>query len=111
MYQFDTTPPSGNIRTDILRLRALAQDLEYACAGKHPRDRLIDEAPVLHNWRLAYRTEICLVGNVTGHPDMGYGHLAKTSGLWLLSKKLGYARTLSRFYSLGCPAADLKEHN
>lgn len=105
MYVFDRKPPAGAILLDIDRLRAIADDLELAHAGNHPSKRLISEAPVIEDWQIAYRKEVCLVGKVAGHPEIGNGRLTWTSGLWLLSRELGYARTLSRFYALGQPAA------
>lgn len=104
MYVFDHKPPTGTISRDIDRLRGLADDLENAHAGKHPGSRLIERAPILENWQLAWRGEICLVGNVAGHPEIDNGRLTRTSGLWLLSRNFGYARSLSRFYALGDPA-------
>lgn len=105
MYEFEAKPPSGNIRFDIERLASLARDLERARNGQHPSRRLINDAPVLDNWHVAYREEICLVGTVNGHPAIADGRQNMTSGLWLLSRQHGYARTLSRWYELGRPAA------
>lgn len=105
MYTFDSKPPEGNIKLAIDRLQRLARDLERARQGHHPSQRELDRAPLLENWQYAYRAEICLVGTVSGHPEITDNHLNKTSGLWLLSRDRGYARTHSRFYVLGRPAA------
>lgn len=110
MYVFDHKPPTVTILRDIDRLRGLAADLENAHVGKHPANTLIERAPILENWQLAWRGEICLVGKVAEHPEIESGRLARTSGLWLLSRNLGYARSLSRFYALGNPAPDLYAH-
>lgn len=106
MYRFERTPPAGNIKDMINRLRRLADDLERACNGEHPDKYEIERAPVLEAWQYGYRPEMCLYGKVSGHPDIMDGRLDRTSGLWLISREFGYARTLSRFYALGSPNAD-----
>jgi hypothetical protein len=106
MYQFESKPPFRNIQVDIDRLKSLVSDLERARDGEHPDRRLIEAAPILDNWQLAHRNELCLVGTVSGHPKITNGRANLTSGLWLLSRQHGYARTLSRWYELGRQASD-----
>lgn len=106
MYQFERTPPAGNIKDVIDRLQRLANDLEHASKGKHPGKRELERAPVLDDWQFGYRTEMCLYGTVSRHPEIKDGRLNRTSGLWLLSREVGYARTLTRLYALGRPADD-----
>lgn len=104
MHQFERTPPAGKIKDVIDRLRSLANDLERASKGKHPGKRDLERAPVLDDWQFGYRAEMCLHGTVNGHPDIKDGRTNRTSGLWLISREYGYARTLSRLYALGRPA-------
>lgn len=106
MYQFERTPPAGNIKDMIDRLRSLADDLERASEGKHPSEHILEHAPVLNDWQFGYRPEMCLYGTVSGHPDITDGRLNRTSGLWLISREFGYARTLSRVYALASPNED-----
>jgi hypothetical protein len=95
------------LRAEIDRLENLAADLEFVSrtpplsldqtlAGAHPN------APILENWRLAVRPVPCLVGLSSGHPRLpGDRRSIVTSELFLLSEKLGWARSFSRWYRLG----------
>lgn len=106
MFIINGHSPNPKLDFEIARLKALVTDLERARNGQHPSRQVIAHAPFLHNWQLAHRQEPCLMGTVTGHPTIKNDRRAMTSGLWLLSPALGYARTISRFYALGQPAAE-----
>ncbi|MGM5035013.1 DUF6634 family protein [Tardiphaga sp. 803_E3_N1_3] len=96
--------PSPQLDVEINLLRELLRDLERVRVGQHPGRQVLDDAPVLENWKVTVRTEPCLTGIVRGHPRIQDRRSAITSQLWLLAPELGYARTLSRFYALGEPA-------
>uniref|UniRef100_E6VQ05 Uncharacterized protein n=1 Tax=Rhodopseudomonas palustris (strain DX-1) TaxID=652103 RepID=E6VQ05_RHOPX len=102
--------PVPELRSDIERLRRLLEDLESIRRGDHPSAGRIAKAPVLNNWEMAQRLELCLSGVVNGHPIITDDKEAYTSALWVISPELGYARTFSRLYKLGAPFADPSLH-
>ena len=93
----------GNIDHEIERLETLLADLKRLRALDFPTPEQLETAPIIDQWALTTRTEPCLVGSVHGHPRLR-GGLAMTSGLWVWSSSLGWARTMSRYYRLGRPA-------
>ena len=67
--------------------------------GEHPD---LATAPVLRNWHPASRQQIALEGVIHGHPRIGEGRSELTSEVFALARDGKWARTLSRFYRLGC---------
>lgn len=93
------------IRAEIERLEELTAALEVTCMP-FPMDQLLArsqaDAPILDQWRFAFRPAPCLVGLSTGHPRLpGDGRSIVTSEIFLISTELGWARSLSRWYRLG----------
>lgn len=86
-------------------LRSLAEDLQRVEQGFRPDLTDLEDAPFLDEYVVTTRVMPVLAGNVRGHPLLG-DTFVNTSGLWMLSPTLGWARTLSRFYRLGRPAGD-----
>lgn len=100
--------PSGEltqIEDHLDRLRRLVADVEALASGRHPGAAAFATAPVIENWALATRWVPCLTGQFLGHPTIRSGRAGRTSDLWVHAPSLGYARTLSRLYRLGHPAA------
>lgn len=83
------------------RHRRLADDLERIAGGNHPDADELRHAPLLTEWRLCLAPGPHLVGIVHGHPVIPDRHVCRTSELFTLDPKSGYARTRSRFYRLG----------
>jgi hypothetical protein len=112
VHRFGKQFPDGvraSIRAEIDRLERLAADLEIVSGlGLFPLDILLarsqPNAPILDEWRLAFRPVVCLEGRATGHPELpGDRRSIVTSEIYLLSEEIGWARSLSRFYRLGRP--------
>jgi hypothetical protein len=98
----------ARVKAEIDRLEGLARDLRRMLAEGPPRLGEHD-APIIHAWDYGLRQELCLTGRVTGHPDPmvgGPGKVTVTSGLWVLDRTKGFARTLSRWYRLGNEAEE-----
>lgn len=91
------------VEREAERLESLARDLRALLADGPPRVGDHADAPVIHGWDYALRQDLCLSGTVTGHPAGigGKGRITVTSGLWVLDRTRGFARTLSRWYRLG----------
>jgi hypothetical protein len=88
---------------DILeKLTRLQKDLATLQEGGGPTEEELAEAPVLTQWRLAKRPQICLEGIGIGHPLLGTTTIL-TSGLYAINVNRGWARTYSRFYRLALP--------
>jgi Family of unknown function (DUF6634) len=98
--------PDDLFVSEMERIAALAADMERIRRGLRPEAMSVGEAPVLDRWVLGQTIVPCLVGLSTGHPRLaGENRLIVTSDLWLLSEDRSWARTLSRWYRLGRPAA------
>lgn len=70
-----------------------------------PSPTILEDAPVIDRWAIAYTAVPCLAGHVTGHPVLeGRDRRIATSQVWLISSDLEWARTHSRWYRLGRPA-------
>ncbi len=92
--------------TEIVRLEALVADLWHVSIHRRPEQAATRGAPILEDWRLAFRPMPCLVGLATGHPKLpGFKREVVTSSLWMLSAQLGLGRTESRWYQLGRAAS------
>lgn len=76
-------------------------------AGTAPDPEELAAAPRLVDWRRAVvpTIEAALVGRVAGHPLLPGSRKVITSRLLVLAETAGWARTLSRLYRLGPPAA------
>ena len=100
----DTAEQDTAFDRELARLSALVIDMEKIRSGVPP-ERLAQGAPILDHWVMTHRSEVCLAGLSTGHPRLtGTNRPIVTSDLWLVSKDLQWARTLSRWYRLGRPA-------
>ena len=96
--------PEPRFAFEMERVKSLATDMERIHRGVAPEKVTDGEAPLLDRWVLGRRTVPCLMGLSTGHPELpGQGRVITTSDLWLLSRDMGWARTLSRWYRLGRP--------
>ncbi len=93
----------SQLEHEIRRLTKLVEDLVHIRDGKPPNEEALQAAPHLEGWALRWRTVPCLTGLVSGHPHIEDGDNCTTTEVWALAPKLGYARTTSRFYSLGRP--------
>lgn len=89
----------AEMRRQFRLVQKLAADLELLRLGIGPLADELASAPRIDNWQFAARAEVALQGEISGHPLISGP--AVTSGLYLLDKERGFARTLSRFYTLG----------
>ena len=87
-----------------MRLRVLSEDLLLLAEGLAPSSTDLDAAPYIEGWSIVPRAELALQGTVEGHPLIAAGPVL-TSGLYVLDREAGFARTLSRFYRLGREAS------
>lgn len=85
----------------IEKLQALLDDLIAIGEGDLPGQDRLEDAPLIDNWYLATRQIVCLRGEISGHPRLGYAPHGITSDLWLLAPQRRFARTISRYYRLG----------
>jgi hypothetical protein len=90
----------GDIQAEIVRLESLLADLRHVADGHLPTEANISSAPIIDRWATATRPEVCLIGEVHGHPNCA-GPMSVTSGLQIFSPEYGWARTGSRFFRLG----------
>ncbi|NEK17459.1 hypothetical protein GR257_21760 [Rhizobium leguminosarum] len=89
----------GMDRYDLInRLRSVADDLE---AVDKERSGIIPKAVLIRNWALAQRTVPCLIGNATGHPEIGNDRPTFSSPIYYIDNERRIARTFSRWYRLG----------
>ncbi|SDD49272.1 DUF6634 family protein [Belnapia rosea] len=95
---------SGDVEAEARRLEALAADMRRFGAPTPPSVEELAAAPLLEAWSVSARPTLCLVGMVTGHPELR-GPRCQTSDLWAFAPVLGWARTLNRLYRLGAPHA------
>ncbi len=97
----------GDISDEISRLKTLVADLERLASGEMPTERQLAAAPLLDNYVPATRSMLCLAGCCTDHPHVS-GPIITTTEIWVLAPELGWCRTLSRYYRLGHPAAEIR---
>ncbi|WP_048709321.1 DUF6634 family protein [Microvirga massiliensis] len=95
-------------RTGRERQAALEADLARLRAGVLPNETELQDAPVLHDWRLVIRAGEplpSLTGILAGaHPHATPGRRIVTSMVAALDiQNRHWARTVSRFYVLGPP--------
>jgi len=90
----------GDLAFEIARLETLLADLERVGNGTLPTPEQLARAPLLDPFGFGTRELPCLVGGNHGHPVLR-GPMIRTTELWMFAPRLGWARTLSRFYRLG----------
>lgn len=90
----------GDLPQEIFRLKDLLVALEGIGSGLAPSTSELDEAPIIDHWVEATRPQLCLAGQIYGHPTVR-GPLGITSEVWAMAPELGWVRTYSRFYRLG----------
>lgn len=83
----------------VAKLRALADDIERLAMFR-PRE-VLDDAPVLDDWRVTTRQVTALSGIVTSHPILGLRRAIITSEVYAFNPRAKWARTYSRYYRLG----------
>ncbi len=92
-----TTAFSAEARRAAMQRARIA--LDEATTG--PSEAVLADAPRLSLWQpLLMGRDVCLAGEVTGHPHLAADFIT-TSPLIALCPKLAWARTMSRFYRLG----------
>ncbi len=106
---FLTPSVVSRLREDAAKLERLAADLRRIADGTAPTAADLEAAPVIEGWTRSMLILPCLVGRVTGHPEIGSGRVTRTSDVWHSDPLGGWVRTLSRFYRLGRPAATTPE--
>lgn len=96
----------------LQRLSGLVADMQLVRQGASPETTARGEAPILNHWNLAQRPVRCLAGHSTGHPRLaGASRAIATPDLWQMSEDRTWARTLSRWYRLGCPDGHPGDHS
>jgi hypothetical protein len=101
--QFPFLDPT-RIEPDLARrLRILADDSERLALGLPVSAILLANAPLLEDWvPMVTPLGVQLVGQVSGHP-LHLDRAIVTSPIWFADPDGTWARTLSRYYSLGPP--------
>lgn len=84
----------------------LAEDLSLIETGFGPIPEDFLDAAHLDEWGLTTRTFKALEGTVSDHPELMTGDWIRTSEIMAFGPEKKWARTLSRYYSLGTPAED-----
>jgi len=95
-------------RQTIEQARRLADDLERLLLnGNRPTASDLYNAPTIDCWAHTTAASPALIGVLSGHPLIADGRIAVTSNLFALgpSASQPWARTWSRWYKLGDPAA------
>jgi hypothetical protein len=94
-------PDSAGDQRDLpQRLADLAEDKRDILAHQGPSAAELDASPLLDDWREVMEFHVVLEGRVKDHPELGDRRI-RTSALYHMDEKRGYARTLSRYYRLG----------
>lgn len=88
----------GHIRGLLL---SLSRDLERLESGLQPGPEDLVAAPLLRRWGVVQRPCFALQGRTYGHPAIDDGRIAVASEVFAIDRRKGWARTLSRYYSLG----------
>ncbi|MEO9960688.1 MAG: DUF6634 family protein [Nisaea sp.] len=94
-----TQTERANFERTIELYASLIADLQEIIDKGWPSSDELPDAPVLDCWGLSHTRVPCIVGSVTGHPELEGG--ITTSALYAWSRSLGVARTQSRWYRLG----------
>lgn len=109
MLMFDHRKEQGPVfGRELERLARLLSDLEGIRRGVPPERLAGEDAPILDRWMLGVKAAPYLAGLSTGHPLLpGENRMIGTSTVWMMSKDMCWARTLSRWYRLGRPLDDV----
>jgi hypothetical protein len=87
------------------RAAALMQDREFLESDRDPPDDVLQASPLLDTWYKELHPDsdrgYCLLGYVSGHPELVDGRLIRTSAVAKLDPRGRWVRTVSRFYRLG----------
>lgn len=92
---------SKNLDKEIELLENLLRDLKQIRRGIFPGQKTLAAAPIIDNWRVVSRPTTCLTGEFFRHPILKDTPVGITSDVWVISPKMGFVRTLSRYYQLG----------
>ncbi|WP_374306478.1 DUF6634 family protein [Dongia sp.] len=84
----------------------LAEDLSLIEVGLGPIPEDFLNAPHLDEWAPTTRNFRALKGTVSDHPEQPTGDWIRTSEVVKFGPNKTWARTVSRFYTLGTPAED-----
>jgi len=93
-----------NLLFEAKRLERLARDMRVIASGSAPTSADLEAAPIIDGWQYGRRTLTSLVGTLIGHPVLPDGPV-HTTDVWVIDSKRRWARTLSRYYVMGAPAA------
>lgn len=88
------------------KLEAAQAALEAIKSGKEPTSEQLAEAPLLDAWTESEMGAARICGFVEGHPSIADGP-ATTSAVIYFAEDLTWCRTISRYYRLGRPLAEL----
>lgn len=88
------------------KLEAAQAALEAIEAGREPTPGQLAEAPLLDAWAASEMGGNRICGFVEGHPRITDGP-ATTSAVIFYADDRSWCRTISRYYRLGRPLADL----
>jgi hypothetical protein len=88
----------------------LERDIESYTSGEVPSPLSLLQAPTLDRWSTAVRQRgkefvMVLTGDVYKHPEFQDGDNIHTSAVMWFDRENRFARTVSRLYALGRPAA------
>jgi hypothetical protein len=89
---------------DIKKLERLVDDLKKLADGQMPSAATLAAAPLMDEYKIESRSDLCITGACDDHPLLE-GPRIYTSSLWVFAPRLGWARTLSRWYRLGRPSS------
>lgn len=88
------------------RLEAAQAALEAIKSGVEPTPEQLAEAPILDAWAESEMGGNRICGFVEGHPSIADGP-ATTSAVIHFAEDMAWCRTISRYYRLGRPLAEL----
>lgn len=99
----------GLTMEQIAALRRLVDDLERILAGEAPTAADLADAALLDRWSTTFELMPVLVGDVTGHPQLGNRRM-QTAPVYMVDLHFCWARTGTRFYRLGRPEKEAGGH-
>lgn len=89
-------------RVELVRLQALALDIEMLLKGEPIPPKILKSAPLLVGWTVARPRSVALAAWAIDHPDASSGLEGwLTSELAIENQDGGWVRTQNRFYRLG----------
>lgn len=92
---------------EIARLAQLLTDLKQLRRGRAPNADVLEMSPVIEGWSFVKRRVPCLTGIFFDHPTIDEGEVGYTSEVMVIDTDRGFARTRSRYYTLGAKFEDL----